>query len=124
MSLTLEIRRLSQRDIVGGFSAGTTEDDLRLSEFFQRYAKQNEARQMSATFVAWAGDRIAGFVTIVPGTVEPKRIEDHVKGLSRHAAPVLVLARMATDASFQKQGVGRRLMREVVLARAIALADG
>jgi GNAT superfamily N-acetyltransferase len=124
MSLELEIRRLSQRDVCGGFSAGTDPDHVKLNEFLHRYAKQNEARQASATSVAWAGGVIAGFVTIAPGTVDPVRIVEHVKGLGRHSAPVLVLARMATDARFRGQGVGARLMRDVVFAKAMDLADG
>ena len=108
----------------GGFNAGPTADDARLDEFFRSYAKQNEKRQTSATSLAWAATAIAGFVTIVPGTVDPLRIKDHVKGLGRHSAPVLVLARMATDARFQKQGVGDRLPRDVVFPKAIDLADG
>jgi GNAT superfamily N-acetyltransferase len=67
---------------------------------------------------------VAGFVTIAPGTVDPARIADHVKGLGRHSAPVLVLARMATDARFLGQGVGDRLMRDIVFVRAMDLADG
>jgi GNAT superfamily N-acetyltransferase len=124
MPLDLEIRRLSQRDLCGGFSAGPTPDDARLDEFLQRYAKQSERRQTSATSLAWAATAIAGFVTVVPGTVDPVRIAEHVKGLSRHAVPVLVLARMATDARFQKQGVGDCLLRDVVFAKARELADG
>jgi hypothetical protein len=44
MSLELEIRRLSQRDVCGGFSAGADPDHVKLNEFFHRYAKQNEGR--------------------------------------------------------------------------------
>jgi predicted N-acetyltransferase YhbS len=51
-------------------------------------------------------------------------IKAHVKGLSKFPAPVLLLARMATDTRFQKQGVGARLLDQAVFTRATALADG
>ena len=124
MSLALEVRRLSQRDLCDDFSAGSGEDEVKLNEFFRRYAKKHQARQISATSVAVAGTTIAGFVTITPSVVPAELIKDRVNGLGRYPAPVLLLARMATDARCQRQGVGSRLMRNVVFARALELADG
>jgi predicted N-acetyltransferase YhbS len=124
MSLVIDIRRLGQRDPTGGFSAGTSPDDVRLNEFLQRYAKQNEKRQTTATWVAVVGGAIVGFVTITPSSVCSSTLAGLVKGLSGHPASVLMLARMATDARFQGKGIGDRLMRDVVFARAIDLAAG
>lgn len=119
MPLELEIRRLSQKDRCPDFGSG----DDRLDEFFRRYAKQHEARKISATFVACAAETIVGFVTIVPASIPSAPLKAHVKHLSSFPAPVLLLARMATDARFQKQGIGAQLLREV-FARAVVLADG
>jgi GNAT superfamily N-acetyltransferase len=123
MTLALEIRRLSERDVTGSFSAGAEPDHVKLNEFFARYAKQNQRRTLSATHVACADGVIAGFVTIVGGTIDPTDIPDHAKGLGRYSQPVLIVARMATDARFQRQGVGDRLMREVVFAEAMWMGE-
>jgi GNAT superfamily N-acetyltransferase len=120
MPLALEIRRLSQQDRCADFASGHE----RLDEFFRRYAKQHEARQTSATFVARAAETIVGFATIAPMSIPSAPLKGHVKNLSSFPAPVLLLARMATDARFHRRGVGARILREVVLARAVTLADG
>lgn len=123
MSPELEIRRLSQRDRTGGFSAGTEPDHLKLNEFFGRYAKQSQQRGANATYVACADGIIAGFVTIVAGTIDPADIPDVAKGLGRYSQPVLILARMATDTRFQRRGVGDSLLREVVFAEALHMVE-
>jgi GNAT superfamily N-acetyltransferase len=119
MPLELEIRRLQQQDLCGDFRSGSE----RLDDFFRRYAKQTQARQHTATFVALVTERIAGFVTIVPASAASLPLKGHVKNLSNFPAPVLLLARMATDARFQKQGIGGRLLYEV-FTQAAVLADG
>jgi GNAT superfamily N-acetyltransferase len=123
MAISLEIRRLGERDICAGFSAGTGQE--KLDDFFRRYAKQHNRRGTSATYVAIAEGKIVGFVTIVPGVVTPERIDDLVSGLSRnYPAPVLILARMATDFTAQRQGIGSRLVIDLVLTQAVKLSEG
>jgi predicted N-acetyltransferase YhbS len=119
MSLALEIRRLSQKDRCSDFCSGND----RLDEFFRQYAKQHEARRLSVTFVACVAEKIVGFVTTIPTSVPSFPLKAHVKGLSGYPAPVLLLARMATDNAFQGQGIGNQLLREAVFARALVLAD-
>lgn len=119
MPLALEIRRLSQQDRYPDFRSGSDP----LDAFYQRYAKQQEARQTSATFVARASEAVVGFVTITPTSVPSAPLKAHVRGLSNFPAPVLLLARMATDARFQRQGVGAQLLRDVVFVRAMTLAN-
>lgn len=123
MGLVVEIRRLRQRDITGGFSCGTKRDDIRLNRFFDRHAKLNESRRVSATYVAWADETIAGYVTIAPGSVSAKDIPEDAEGLGAYPQPAMVLGRMAVDVRFSGQGVAHRLVREVVFAEALHMAD-
>lgn len=120
MSDDFDIRRLHVRDRKDGFCAGPGYEPLDV--YLQRYAWQNEKRQQTVTHVAAVGDRVVGYATTVPGTVEPSRLRPMVKGLSSYPAPVLVLARLATDVTFTGRGVGPRLMREAVFMRALSLA--
>lgn len=121
--LALEIRRLSERDITGGFSAGSSPDDDVLNKFFRCYAKQSQRKSANTTYVAWKDEEIVGFVTIVGSSINPADISEQAKGLGKQPQPVLLLARMATDFRFQKQGVGTALMREIVFARALKKAE-
>lgn len=116
-----EIRRIRQRDLCGGFCAGPGYE--KLDEFLRQYAKQNEKRNQTVTHVAALGEMVIGYATTVPGTVEPGRIRGLVKGLSSYPAPVLVLARLATDIKSRGRNLGPRLMREAVFDRALMLAN-
>lgn len=110
-----ELRRLGQRDRCGGFSSGHEA----LDTYFRQYAKQSERRGLAATTVAWIDGEIAGFVTVVASGVDPSPLRGLVQGLSRQPAPVLVLARMACDARYQRRGIGAVMLRDVVFAGAL-----
>jgi hypothetical protein len=104
MAPAFGIRLLSERDRCDDFTAGPGQE--KLTEFFRRYAKQHKRRSSSATYIGEGAGIIYGFVTIVPGVVKPEHLSNEVRGLSQsYDAPVLVLARMATDARFQKTGL-------------------
>jgi len=45
-------------------------------------------------------------------TDAPERV---VRGLARHAIPAVLLARLAVDTRFQKQGLGAALLRDATL---------
>jgi GNAT superfamily N-acetyltransferase len=115
----MEIRALRESDDRSGFHSGEPELDL----FFQRYAGQNQFRHhIGATYLALDANRIAGFVTVAPGEMEPQTITPHLrKGLPRYPLPILRLARLAVDVSFQGKGVGAQLIHFVFrLARTMA----
>ncbi|MBN8613943.1 MAG: GNAT family N-acetyltransferase [Deltaproteobacteria bacterium] len=118
MAVALDLRRLSERDVCGGFLCGTPA----LDDFIRRYAKQQEKRRQSATTLAFMGGDIAGFASILPGAIEPGRLTTLIKGLPRQAVPVLTLARMATDQRFKGCRVGSTLLAKVVIAGAEELA--
>jgi predicted N-acetyltransferase YhbS len=119
----IEIRKLAERDICGGFCAGAGAE--KLDEFLHRYAKQNNRRSTSATYVAIDERKtIVGYATIVPGTLSAPTLDGVVKGLPPgHPVPVLILARMAVDAGFRQQGIGTLLMQQLVFPRALDLAS-
>jgi GNAT superfamily N-acetyltransferase len=109
-------------DLRDGFDAGPTDGERALTAHFRRFAMQNQKRKLSSTWVAADGITIAGFVTLCPGSVAPEPLKVHGLRLPANPAPVLVLARMATSLPYRSQGVGRRLLIEVVIPRAEHLA--
>jgi len=75
------------------------------------------------TYVGVYGTDIIGYYTLVVGHVAyeeaPQRL---VKGLSRNAVPVMLLARLATDLAWQGKGVGAGLLRNA-MQRTVQAAD-
>jgi len=125
MSVPLEIRPLSERDLCTDFDAGGTPGGLALTDFLRRHAKKHQRQGVSATFLALTDGKIAGYVTLVGATVFRKDVEGVLKSLPPYPLPVLLIARMATAADFQgKRLVGPRLMRDVVFVEAVARRAG
>ncbi len=75
------------------------------------------------TYVGVCGENIIGFYTLIVGNVAyedaPERL---AKGLSHNPVPVMLLARLATDRTWQGQGVGAGLLRDA-MQRTLQAAD-
>jgi len=75
------------------------------------------------TYVGVSGEEIIGYYTLVVGHVAYENAPDRlVKGLSRNAVPVMLLARLATDLAWQGKGVGAGLLRNA-MQRTVQAAD-
>jgi GNAT superfamily N-acetyltransferase len=113
------IEKLRRDHDVEDFDCGREE----LNRFLQRHAWQNQQAGASQTYVGLVGNAIAGFYTLAVGQVThddaPERL---TKGLARHPIPIMLLARLATDRRWQKQGVGRALLKDAML-RTLQAAD-
>ena len=87
-----------------------------LNRFLIRYAFQNQQAGASQTYVALIEAEVAGYYTLVVGQVEyddaPERL---TKGLARHPAPIMLLARLAVGASWQGKGLGAGLLKDAML---------
>lgn len=119
MSAALEVRRLVHKDLIHDFGCGTPA----LDDYLAKYAREAALRQWNATWLAVDGDgSIAGYATVVPGSVRGALLRPSVPRLPGYPAPVLLLAKMATDLRFKGRGVGTLLLREVYRAAA-ELAD-
>ncbi len=115
----MEIRALRGSDNRSSFRSG----DPDLDGFFQEYAGQNQFRHhIGATYVAVEGNRVAGYVTVSPGQIEIEDLPSYQRRrLPRYPLPILRLARLAVDESFQGRGLGRQLLR-FVLGLALQMA--
>ena len=112
MSGARTIEKLRRDHAVEDFDCGR----VALNRFLQRYAWQNQQAGASQTYVGLVGNSIAGFYTLAVGQVTyddaPERL---TKGLARHPVPIMLLARLATDCRWQKQGVGKALLKDAML---------
>jgi Acetyltransferases len=113
------VRKLEADDPVDAFDCGQPE----LNRYLQRYALLNQKANSAKTYITCAGSSIAGYYSLSVAGVDhasaPLRV---VKGLARHPIPVMLLARLAVDQSFQGQRLGSALLKDALL-RTLQVAD-
>jgi GNAT superfamily N-acetyltransferase len=109
----IEIRALRKSDDRSSFCSG----NIDLDRFFQRFAGQNQFRHhIGTTYVAIAGKQIAGFVTISSGEMVADTLQSAMKTrLPNYPLPVLRMVRLAVDEKFQRGGLGKRLLKTVLM---------
>jgi GNAT superfamily N-acetyltransferase len=119
MSSPFRIEKLQRSHLVDTFDCGREA----LNRFLIRYALQNQQSGASQTYVALAGEEVAGYHTLAAGHVEyddaPERLK---KGLPHHPVAVMLLARLAIATAWQGQGLGSGLLKDAML-RTLAAAD-
>jgi len=105
----IEIRALKKDDDRNNFSSG----NLELDYFFQKYAGQNQFRHyIGVTYVALFKDEIIGFISVNSSSLLNKNFS---KKLPDYPLPVLNLARLAVDKKYQNQGIGKKLLKFVLM---------
>ncbi len=117
---SLRIEKLQRTHAVEVFDCGREA----LNRFLVRYALPNQQAGSSQTYVAVVDDTmLVGYYTLVVGEVRyedaPERL---TKGLARHPVPLMVLARLAVDTSWQGKGLGSGLLKDA-LKRTLQAAD-
>jgi GNAT superfamily N-acetyltransferase len=111
------VRKLTAVEQVDAFDCG----QAALNQFLQRHALVNQKANSAQTYVCCQGNRVAGFYSLAVGSVDVKDAPSRVmKGLARHPAPVMILARLAVDREHQRKGLGRALLRDALLRTAQA----
>lgn len=111
------IRKLAAADAVDAFDCGQPA----LNQFLQRYALVNQKANSAQTYVCCQAGVVAGFYSLVVGSVEPDATPPRVlKGLARHPVPVMILARLAVDLAHQGKGLGKALLKDALLRTAQA----
>lgn len=119
MPLPFRIEKLERRHAIDRFDCGRDA----LNRFLIRYALQNQQAGASQTYVALAGDEVAGYYTLVVGQVAyddaPGRLK---KRLARHPVPIMLLARLAIARAWQGRRLGSGLLKDAML-RTLSAAD-
>ena len=111
------VRKLAATDQVDAFDCGQTA----LNQFLRRYALVNQKANSAQTYVCCHGGVVVGFYSLSAGSVDPEAAPSRVmKGLARHPVPVMILARLAVDKKHQRKGLGKALLKDVLLRTAQA----
>ena len=112
-----QVAKLSAADAVDAFDCGHPA----LNQFLQRYALVNQKANSAQTYVCCNDGEVVGFYSLVVGSVDPASAPSRVlKGLARHAVPVMILARLAVDVAHQRKGLGQALLKDALLRTAQA----
>ena len=94
-----------------------------LTRFLTRFSLSSQQSNAAATYVGLADDQVIGFYSLVVGEVQyegaPERL---IKGLAHHPVPLMLLARLAVDQSWQGRGIGAGLLKDAML-RTLQAAD-
>ena len=94
-----------------------------LNRFLKRFALANQNADSARTYVACRGLTVLAYYSLAAGAVEPADAPLRVgKGLARHPVPVMLLARLAVDLTWQGRGLGKALVKDALL-RTAAAAD-
>lgn len=116
---SVRIEKLQRNHAIDVFDCGREA----LNRFLIRHALQNQQAGASQTYVALSDQEVAGYITLVVGSVEyngaPERL---TKGLARHPVPIMLLARLAVAVSWQGKGLGAGLLKDAMM-RTLHAAD-
>jgi len=102
---------------LSGFDCGVQQ----LNDYLGKYALTNHQNRSARTYVATRGERVVGYYSLAAGSVgreeTPRRV---AQGLGQYPVPVILLARLAVDASEQGHGLGNGLVKDAILRAAQA----
>ena len=117
--MTRRIEKLQPHHAVEAFDCGQEA----LNRFLQKHALQNQRSGGSQTYVGLINETVIGYYALAVGSVEQDHAPERVKkGLAKHSIPIMLLARLAVDLNWQKQGVGAALLKDATL-RTLQAAD-
>ena len=113
------IEKLRREHQLDGFNFGKQD----LNRFLQRQAWNNQQAHSAQTYVLAKELAVIGYYSLAAGAItHDEATERAKKGLARHPIPVILLARLAVDASMQGKGIGPALLKDALL-RVASAAD-
>jgi len=101
------------------FDCGTPD----LNEWLKRHALQSHRSDAARTFVVHQNLEVKAYYALVSGDVSRRDSPSRLgSGLGNYPIPIILLARLAVDLSFQKRGLGKALLKDAML-RVIRVAE-
>ena len=86
-----------------------------LDDWLRKRALANEASGASRTYVVCDAGRVVGYYALASGGVTLSAAPGRVRRNMPDPLPVMILARLAVDRSWQGRSLGRSLLRDAVL---------
>ncbi|BAY20573.1 hypothetical protein NIES2100_03150 [Calothrix sp. NIES-2100] len=117
MSLTSP-EPLASYHSVTDFSCGIAS----LDDWLKRRALANQTSGATRTFVTCVENTVVGYYALASGAISVESALGKFRRNMPNPIPVVILARLAIDSSYQGQGLGRALFRDASL-RVVQAAD-
>lgn len=83
-----------------------------LDDWLKRRARANQANGASRTFVGGDGENVVGYYALASSSIASNEATGRFRRNMPDPIPVVVLARLAIDQSYQRRGLGRGLVRD------------
>lgn len=109
---------LTNAHLITDFDCGVESLDL----WLKRRALSNQTTGATRTFVACTDDRVIGYYALASGGIGVRAAVGNFRRNMPDPIPVVILARLAIDLTYQGQGLGRALFRDAAL-RVVQAAD-
>jgi GNAT superfamily N-acetyltransferase len=94
-----------------------------LNDWLIRHARQAQGSGSARTFVVADDRRVVAYYSLAVGQIDTADVPERVrKGMGQYPIPVILLARLAVDDSYQGQGIGTGLLRDAI-RRTLAVAE-
>ena len=111
------IEKLRREHLLDSFDCGKED----LNRFLKRQAWNSQQAHSAQTYVLAKDLRVLGYYSLAAGSVTHEEATERVKkGLARHPIRVILLARLAVDASIHGKGLGSALLKDALLRTAQA----
>lgn len=102
---------LTAEDDIAAFSCGVPE----LDDWLRRRALANQLSGASRTYVTAADGRVVGYYALAAGSVSAAEAPGRFRRNMPDPVPVVILGRLAIDATCQGRGIGRALFQDAAL---------
>ena len=93
---------------IADFTSGV----VSLDEWLKRRALANQASGAARTFVVCDADKVIGYYALAAGAVQVATALGRFRRNMPDPIPVVILARLAVDRSYQGRSLGRALVRD------------
>lgn len=104
---------------LSGFDCGNSELDRWLTD----HALASQKADLARTYLVTTPDDVAGYVSLTTGSVRPEAAPSrYARGMPHYPIPTILIARLAVDRRYQRQGLGSRLLAEA-LRLSVAASD-
>lgn len=102
---------LGQHHRLEGFDCG----NAALSGWLHDHALQAQGSGSARTFVCCDDDLVAGYFSLTVGQIDTLEVPERIRrGMGQYPMPLVILARLAVDQHFHRQGLGRSLLQDAI----------
>lgn len=94
-----------------------------LTEWLLHHARQAQASGSARTFVVCEQDRVAGYYSLTVGQIDTLEAPERIRrGMGQYPIPLVILARLAVDADYQRRELGFSLLQDAIM-RTVSISD-